>query len=163
MSCEGAAKIAPVPYSISTKLATLTAAPVGIERMERLDAGIEAELFGRFDDFLRGCVTFASDDEHQRRFFGFLLIIFGRAAASAQRRSVRDPMKFGPNSVSCRVVSKNLQLRSRLRRGVTGSEQRSGSQTLQASESSCRCIRRTCRAAIRVSSASPTASLRNIW
>ena len=37
--------------------------PAGIERMDGLDAGVEAKLLGGINDFLRGAMAFGFRDE----------------------------------------------------------------------------------------------------
>jgi len=68
---RGSRKIAPVPYSISTKLATYTGSfQFGSKRMHRADAGVKTLLLGGVDDFLRGADAFYLGDEPGE--FGFL-------------------------------------------------------------------------------------------
>src|SRR5262249_19226027 len=71
--------------------------PGRIERMQRLDAGVEAELFGFVEILLRDAGGLARGDEAARAGFFF-------AAAAASGWSGDSAMNFAPNSVSGRVV-----------------------------------------------------------
>jgi len=83
--------------------------PVCIERMDRLDAGVETELLGGVDDFLRGAVALRFGDElRQLRVFG------GR---SLRQRMVRCDRHELCAEQRIRPRRENLQLAFAVRRG----------------------------------------------